>query len=31
MILRCSVDHRKGEVQWVKDAQVLGEQPRAGR
>ena len=25
VILRCSVDHRKGEVQWVKDGQVLGE------
>ena len=28
VILRYSVDHRKGEVQWVKDGQVLGEAPK---
>ena len=31
MILRCSVDHRKGEVQRVKDGQVLGEYPKVGQ
>ena len=25
VILKCAVDHRKGEVQWVKDGQVLGQ------
>ena len=24
VILKCAVDHRKGEVQWVKDGELLG-------